>query len=133
MMPSMQGMKRVLIAGAFSAVAIAAPVAVAFGGPTAAPSAVTPVACAGGESNDLYTDNCVPDLSPNVPGGNWSTPAPVIPSYSGQITESTPGDPESLPEVDGVPCTGRDSGACIGLEEDAAPPVIPHSTLSSSP
>ena len=126
-------MKRVLIAGAFSAAALAAPVAVAFVVPGQAPSPLTPIACPGGESNDLYTDNCVPELSPNTPGGSWATPAPVIPPYAGQITESTPGDPESIPEVDGVPCTGGNSGQCIGLEEDAVPPVIPHSSLSSSP
>ena len=56
------------------------------------------------------------------------------PDYSGQFSESTPGDSDSVPEVDGVPCNGgRGSGACIGLEEDAVPPVDPHSTLSSSP
>jgi hypothetical protein len=134
-MPIPQGMKRVIVAGVFAAAVVAAPVATVFGSPALAPAPATHVAaCPDGESNDLYTDSCVPELSPNVPGGNWPTSAAVTPPFSGEITESTPGDPESVPEVDGVPCLGgRSSGSCIGLEEDAVPPVVPHSTLSSSP
>ncbi|CAN5819762.1 hypothetical protein BH09ACT7_BH09ACT7_29800 [soil metagenome] len=118
-----------MLCSAFAFAVSAAPAAAFF----TMPSAPIVAACPAGENEDLYTDNCVPELSPNVPGGSYSTPTPVTPDYSGQITESTPGDPNSLPEIDGIPCTGRDSGACIGLSEDAAPPVVPHSTLSSSP
>jgi hypothetical protein len=116
-----------MLCGAFAFAVVAAPVAVAF---SAAPSSAPAVAsCPAGETEDLYTDNCIPELSPNVPGGNFPTP-----DNTGQITESTPGDPESVPEVDGVPCIGgRSSGACYGLEQDAVPQVVPHSTLSSSP
>ncbi len=128
-MPSLHGMKRVLIAGAFAAAAVMAPIAASY----AVPAAVPLAACPNGEANDLYTDNCVPELTPNVPGGAYPTPD-VTPPFQGEITESTPGDADSVPEVDGVPCLGgRSSGSCIGLEEDAVPPVIPHSTLSSSP
>jgi len=35
--------------------------------------------------------------------------------------------------VQGVPCTGRNTGECIGLEEEQGPAVEPHSELSSSP
>jgi hypothetical protein len=99
---------------------------------SAMPSAPLVAACPAGETEDLYTDNCIPELSPNVPGGNYPTPG-VTPDYSGQLSESTPGDANSLPEIDGIPCTGHDSGACIGLSEDGVAPVVPHSTLSSSP
>lgn len=119
--------RRLIVAGGF-AVAVAAAPAVAFlSMPSAAPAPSVLAACPAGESEDLYTDNCVPELSPNVAGGSYPTSPP------GGITYSTPGDPNSLPEVQGIPCTGRNSGECIGLEEDQVPNVVPHSTLSSSP
>ena len=131
-MPTRAGLNRAVLAGAFVAAIVAAPAAF-----VTLQSSANYVAddCAAGESNDVFTDNCVPDLAPNVPGGAWPTVSNVAPpENSGDITESTPGDPFSIPEVDGVPCTGgRSSGACIGLEEDAVPEVVPHSTLSSSP
>jgi hypothetical protein len=79
---------------------------------------MSPLACPSGETEDLYTDNCIPEMSPNQPGG---------------ISYSTPGDTQSIPEVQGVPCTGRNTGECIGLEEEQGPAVEPHSELSSSP
>ena len=39
----------------------------------------------------------------------------VSDDYSGNVT----GDGDSLEEVDGVPCTGADTGKCIGLQESA--------------
>lgn len=135
-MPTRAGLNRAVLAGAFVAAIVAAPAAFVTL-PAAPPSSANYVAddCAAGESNDVFTDNCVPDVAPNVPGGAWPTVSDVAPpESSGDITESTPGDPDSIPEVDGVPCTGgRSSGACIGLEENAVPEVVPHSTLSSSP
>jgi hypothetical protein len=130
-MSTLSGSRRVMLCGAFAFAVAAAPAAIAFS--TVPSSAPAVAACPAGETEDLYTDNCIPELSPNVPGGNYPTPG-VVPDTTGQITESTPGDPESVPEVDGVPCIGgRSSGACYGLEEDAVPQVVPHSTLSSSP
>jgi hypothetical protein len=126
-MSTLSAPRRVLLSGAFALAVAAAPGYAALAAPS--PSAPSVAACPAGETEDLYTDNCIPELSPNVPGGNYPTP-----DYSGQLTESTPGDSGSVPEVDGVPCLGgRSSGACYGLEEDAVPPVTPHSTLSSSP
>jgi hypothetical protein len=48
---------------------------------------------------------------------------------------SIPGNP-SLPAVDGIPCTGRNTGECIGLSEEEqamGPQPVPRSTVSSSP
>jgi hypothetical protein len=109
--------RRLFLAGGF-AVAIAAAPAVAFLAVPSAGSAPAVTACPSGETEDVYTDLCVPHLTPNTPGG---------------ISYSTPGDPYSVPEVQGIPCTGRNTGECIGLEEDAQTPVVPHSELSSSP
>jgi hypothetical protein len=112
--------RRLIIAGAFAAAAAIAPAVAVF----AATPAVTPLAqCAGGEENDLYTGVCVPHLVPN----------------SGAPYSSIGGNPD-LPAVNiqggSIPCTGHNSGQCIGLAEEAdaaAPPVQPSSEVSSSP
>lgn len=90
------------------------------------PIANAETSCPAGETEDLYTDSCIPEMSPNVAGGNWPTESSgVLPSGTGT---------NELPEVAGVPCTGANSGQCIGLEESQnVPQVTPHSTLSSSP
>ncbi|EHB57841.1 hypothetical protein MycrhDRAFT_0276 [Mycolicibacterium rhodesiae JS60] len=118
--------RRILLAGGFS-IAIAAAPAVAFLAAPAGAPAGPAIACPAGESEDLYTDQCIPEMVPNQPGGNYPTPAGT------GITYSTPGDPNSLPEVQGVPCTGRNTGECIGLQENQVPAVTPHSSISSSP
>ena len=90
----------------------------------AMPGAVvsTPLAaCTGGEEEDVYTTSCVPFMVPNSPDD------------SGFTTNAANPD---IPEIDGVPCTGHDSGACIGLSEeqqDMGPQPVPRSTISSSP
>ena len=82
----------------------------------------TPLAaCTSGEEEDVYTTSCVPMLVPNSPDdGGFTTNA---------------ANPD-IPEIDGVPCTGHDSGACIGLAEEReaqGPQPVPRSTISSSP
>lgn len=113
--------RRLIIAGGF-AVAVAAAPAIAF---VAVPApAATPLAqCPGGEENDLYTNVCVPHLVPNagepysVIGGNPDLGAVNLPGGGGSI-----------------PCTGHNSGQCIGLaEEQQAPVVSPESSVGSSP
>lgn len=82
----------------------------------------TPLAaCTSGEEEDLYTTTCVPFMVPNSPDDSGFT--------------TTPANPD-IPEIDGVPCTGHDSGACIGLSEeqqDMGPQPVPRSTIESSP
>ena len=110
--------RRLVLAGSF-VVAVAAAPAAAFVVMPSASSAAPVAACPAGENNDLYTDNCVPELSPNVAGGSYPT--------------NIPGG--SLGEVSGIPATGGNSGTILGLEENQAnvPDVTPHSSLSSSP
>ena len=106
--------RRLILAGGF-AVAVAAAPAIAV---VTIPSASVPLAqCPTGEEEDLYTGTCVPHTVPNSP------------------LSSIPGNPD-LPSVEGVPCTGHNSGQCIGLAEEAqdlGPAPVPHSTVSSSP
>ena len=106
--------RRLILAGGF-AIAVAATPAIAV---VTIPSASVPLAqCPTGEEEDLYTGTCVPHTVPNSP------------------LSSIPGNPD-LPSVEGVPCTGHNSGQCIGLseeEEAMGPQPVPHSTVSSSP
>ena len=108
---------RLVLAGGLALAIFAAPAAV-MATPTASVS--TPLAaCTGGEEEDVYTTTCVPFMVPNSPEGFSTTAA----------------NPD-IPEIDGVPCTGHDSGACIGLSEeqqDMGPQPVPRSTISSSP
>ena len=108
--------RRLILAGGF-AVAVAAAPAIAV---VTIPSASVPLAqCPSGEEEDLFTGACVPHTVPN----------------SGASFSGIPGNPD-LPSIDGVPCTGHNSGQCIGLAEEAqdlGPAPVPHSTVSSSP
>lgn len=75
--------------------------------------------CSGGEEADVYTTVCTPFLVPNS-----TSPFSAI-----------PGNPD-IPAIDGIPCTGRNAGQCIGLAEDAeaaGPEAVPRSTISASP
>jgi hypothetical protein len=106
--------RRLILAGGFAVAIAAAPAVAAFTVPTAAAPSVA--ACPNGESEDIYTGECTPEMVPNSPE-----------------FQSSPG---GLPSVDGIPCTGANSGQCIGLSEDqqaAGPIAVPHSTVSSSP
>jgi hypothetical protein len=58
-------------------------------------------ACPAGESEDLYTTACTPELVPN-------SPSPL---------STITGNPD-MPAIDGIPCGGHNSGQCIGLAEE---------------
>ncbi|MDT5018822.1 MAG: hypothetical protein QOD39_4982 [Mycobacterium sp.] len=108
--------RRWILAGGFIAAAATAPV---IAGYSAAEPGALLAQCSSGEEQDVFTTTCTPFLVPNsAPGFTTNAANPDI------------------PEIDGIPCTGHDSGACIGLAEDAeaaGPPAIPRSTISSSP
>ncbi|MCV7282498.1 hypothetical protein H7J88_22960 [Mycolicibacterium flavescens] len=109
--------QRLLLAGGFAVAIAGAPAVAVFAAPA---FDVAPVAqgCVGGEEPDQFTGVCIPHTVPNA-GSVFSTPA---------------GNPD-IPEVMGIPCTGHNSGQCIGLAEEAqsaqmvAPPapVFSHS------
>ena len=106
--------RRLILAGGFAVAVAAAPAVAVF----TVPSASVPLAqCPAGEEEDLYTGVCLPHTVLNSP------------------LSSIPGNP-SLPAVDGIPCTGRNTGECIGLSEEEqamGPQPVPRSTVSSSP
>jgi hypothetical protein len=113
--------RRLILTGGFAVALAAAPVIAVVAVPGASPMAQ----CPSGEEQDLFVGTCVPHTVPN----------------SGSAFQSIAGNP-SLPAVEepggggAIPCTGHDSGQCIGLaEEDAAagPAAVPRSEVSSSP
>jgi len=114
--------RRLILAGGFAIAVAAAPAIAVF----ATPSASVPLAqCPAGEEEDNFTGICVPHTVPN----------------SGPIFSSIPGNP-SLPAVNlpggggSIPCTGHNSGQCIGLAEEAqaaGPQAVPESTVGHSP
>lgn len=110
--------RRFILTGGFAVAVAAAPVVGIYAMPAASPA--TPIAaCTSGEEEDVFTSVCTPFMVPNSPSG-FTTPL---------------GNPD-IPEIDGIPCTGRNSGQCIGLAEDAeaeGPQPVPRSTISSSP
>jgi hypothetical protein len=71
------------------------------------------------------TDGAPATLNPINPEGADLQP--------GSITSSDAGEVGRLPEVDGIPCTGANTGQCIGLSENQPTFEQPQSTLSSSP
>jgi hypothetical protein len=108
---------RLIMAGGFALAALTAPAVAAL----ATSDAPGISACPAGESEDLYTNMCTPDLVPNSPN---SSPYSTI-----------PGNPD-MPAIDGIPCGGHNSGQCVGLAENQqaqTPLVQPHTSVSSSP
>lgn len=107
--------RRILLAGGFALAVVAAPAVAAFTAVAAVPGSAV-AECASGEEEDQFTGECTPFLVPNSPSPFTTTAA----------------NPD-IPEINGVPCTGRDSGACIGLAENAPQYVAPDSSVGSSP
>jgi hypothetical protein len=108
--------RRLALAGGFI-LAVAALPTIAI---SSAPAPTTSVAqCQSGEEMDTFTTTCTPFMVPVSP-----------PLFS-----TTAANPD-VPEIDGIPCIGHNSGACIGLAENAeaaGPQPVPRSTISSSP
>lgn len=110
---SMLTQRRLLVAGGFAFATVAAPAVMALSGPVSTAL--------------LGETNCPPGMTANpvngscYSGGNDQAPGPVEAA------------PNQLGQVDGIPCTGRNTGECIGLSEEQVPEVQPHSSVSSSP
>ncbi|MDX1871059.1 intersectin-EH binding protein Ibp1 [Mycolicibacterium sp. 120266] len=106
---------RLILAGGFAVAVTAAPVVavVTTLGPVDRPA----LACDSGEEEDLFTGTCLPHTVPNSPAAPFN---------------SIPGNPD-LPAINGIPCTGHNSGQCIGLSEDATQFQQPETSVSSSP
>ena len=107
--------RRLIIAGGFAAAIAAAPAVAVVAMP--APAATPLAQCAGGEEEDLYTGVCVPHTVPNSRAPYQAIGATL--TFRGGHARRRRGD---------IPCTGHNSGQCIGLAEEAqseAPAVAP--------
>lgn len=117
-------LRRLLLAGGFAVAVAAAPAIGAVAGPAAEPLRSLAEECREGEEVDVYTGNCVPHTAPVK-----APPKPPNPGFG-----SIPGNPD-VPQIGGIPCTGTNTGQCIGLAESqstgSAPP--PKSTVGHSP
>ena len=109
--------RRLVLAGGFALAVAAVPAVAAFTAPSTGPASHVAACPTAGEEEDLYTGICVPHTVPSSPSAPFTTPL---------------GNPD-IPEIDGIPCTGRNSGQCIGLAEDAPQYVPPTSSVGSSP
>jgi len=123
--------RRLLFAGGF-ALAVAAPIGAIALHDSAAMAPVV-ASCPDGETLDETTGGCLPSAE-QAP----ATYSPINPEGAnlqpGSITSTDPGKVGQLPEVDGIPCTGANTGQCIGLSENQPSAFEePQSTLSSSP
>jgi len=113
---------RVLLAGGFAVAVSAAPLVAALAAP-AGPAAPAMAACPPDQAFDPATGGCKPitdqapqTLNPIAPGVTDLAP--------GAITETNPGNVGQLPEVNGIPCTGANTGKCIGLQQ-SNPGAVP--------
>ena len=111
MFVTFQPVRRLILAGGF---AVAAAIAVTGPADSADRSTVADP-CPTNELTQIYFDGCLPSIDP--------PPAAV----------STRG-PNQLPEINGIPCDGTDSGTCIGLSEQPSVSVPqPDTSVSQSP
>lgn len=104
--------RRLLLAGGFALAVAAAPMIA--GAHQVAP---TPLAsCPPGQNLDVLTGACRPGDEAPEPIEN-----PINPEgadlQTGSITSAETGEIGRLPEVNGIPCNGDNTGLCIGLSE----------------
>ena len=66
--------RRLILAGGFVVAIAAAPAVAVFATPTTGGSAPSITACPGGETEDQFTNICVPDIVPNSPGFQSTSP-----------------------------------------------------------
>ncbi|MBN9634435.1 MAG: intersectin-EH binding protein Ibp1 [Actinobacteria bacterium] len=105
--------RRLLVAGGFAVATVAAPAVLALSGP-ASPALLGETSCPPGMTENPVSGSC-------FGSSGDQGPAPVNAA------------PNQLGQIDGIPCTGRNTGECIGLSQEQVPGMHPHSSLNSSP
>lgn len=115
--------QRLLVAGGFAIAVSAAPLMAAL----AIPAGSALADCPPTAELDPVTGACKPSTFP-APAPTLDPLAPGITDVApGGLTETAPGNVGQLPEINGIPCTGANTGLCIGLAEQNAgkPPGMP--------
>jgi hypothetical protein len=110
--------RRMLIAGGFAVAVSAGPLAAALGTP-GGPAAPALAQCPPNEVLNPNSGACEPvtdaDSAP-------TTTNPIEPGITdlqpGALTESGAGNVGQIPEVNGIPCNGDNTGLCLGLNEN---------------
>jgi len=119
------GNTRIALAGALALSALTVPALSVLGGPVG--SSVPLASCPVGDVIDAATGGCVAATEVTA-----TTPNPINPEgadlQTGSITSSDPAKLGQLPEINGIPCNGDNTGLCIGLSEVDS--LQPHSTVS---
>jgi len=116
-MATLKNARRLILAGGFALTVAAAPMVAAFTAPSTGPAPTAVAECPDGQTLNPGTGECMASAQDG----------------SGDISYSTPGDHNSVPEVQGIPCTGSNTGECIGLQNiQDAPSVEPTSTLEGA-
>lgn len=119
------GSTRFVLAGALALSALTVPALSVLGAPVG--SSVPLASCPAGELIDPATGGCVAATDVTA-----ATPNPINPEgadlQTGSITSSDPANLGQLPEINGIPCDGGNTGLCIGLSEVDS--LQPHSTVS---
>jgi len=124
--------QRLMVAGGFALAISAAPIVAVVAASATGPVMPAVAGCPTGEALDTASGACKPLTDQTVP-----TPDPIEPNATSlqpdSITGSQPGNIGRLPEVNGIPCTGANTGQCIGLSENNTTVVPqPKTSISSS-
>jgi hypothetical protein len=109
--------RRILVAGGFAFAASAAPLVVALATPG---SPASPLAqCPPNEVLDPNSGACRPITDQPV-ATDLSNTDPIAPGATnlqpGSLTESSAGNTGQIPEINGIPCEGDNTGLCMGLQ-----------------
>jgi hypothetical protein len=107
--------RRRILVGALAVAVVAGPVLIA----TRPMDAVPLAACKSSEEAVVVSISCAPTELPRLPS---------------ELT-TTASNPD-VPELGGIPCTGRNTGPCLGVERELReldPPPVSRSTFSASP
>lgn len=126
--------RRLMMAAGFALTLSAAPLLAAVAATPSVPTGPALASCPQGEVLDTASGACKPATDKAPTTQNPINPEHV-PLQPGEVTSSRPGDVGSLPEVDGIPCSGASSGgsgtgSCIGLENSQATHTAPHATIN---
>jgi hypothetical protein len=107
---------RALLAGGFALAVSAAPLVATLAAPSG-PAGPALAQCPSTEVLDPNTGACKP-ISDQTP----TTTNPIEPGSTdlapGAMTESGAGNAGQIPEVNGIPCNGDNTGLCMGLNEN---------------
>lgn len=108
---------RLLLAGGFAVAVAAAPVVATLATPSG-PASPAVAECPPNEVLDSVSGACRPVTDPAAaPSLNPVDPG-ITNLQPGGITSGQTGDVGRLPEVNGIPCNGQNTGLCIGIQEN---------------